>query len=332
MVTFSFRNMVRKHTVMTIHNNSIEQTTMNTAKLSPEIQKRFSIIIPAYNEAGNISNTISQLTRYFPQSEIIVVNDGSVDGTGEKVQISDKVKLLNHFSNQGYGASLKTGMRASKNEYVAWFDADNEHRVTDLERIMSRIHEEKLAAVIGERQNTNFSLVRSLGKYIIKSISRSLNIKKYKDLNCGLRAFRRSIISQYLPFLPDGFSASMTSLVIMVERGHPMVFEPIKVNKRVGKSKVKIADGFKTILLLLRIIMLFAPLRIFFKLGIFLILIGIIYSVLVAILQGLGVPVFGSVLVLMGMLIAIMGLIADQISQFRLQLLTNSNNSNENRN
>lgn len=291
-----------------------------TAKtmLTASCQEKLTIAIPAYNECEAIAKTVNELEARFPKAEIIVVDDGSSDGTADQVKTSKQTRLFQHQVNRGYGASLKTAMRASNRDYVAWFDADNEHRIEDLERIVARLYASDLIAVIGERQKRSPSITRHAGKLIITMLGRTLNIDLGDDLNCGLRVFKRQTITRYLSLLPDGYSASMTSLIIMLERGYPIAFEPIDTNKRIGESKVRLIDGFRTILLLLRLVMLFAPLRIFVGTGSILFMLGFAYSTIIATTLRAGVPILGAVMIIIGFLILLLGLLADQISQIRM--------------
>lgn len=294
----------------------------DASALSDACQKKLTIAIPAFNECEAIAKTVMALEARFPKAEIIVVDDGSSDGTADQVTTSEQTRLFQHTVNRGYGASLKTAMKASTRDYVAWFDADNEHRIEDLERIVARLHNDDLIAVIGERQKRSPSIIRHAGKLIITMLGRTLNVDIGEDLNCGLRAFKRQIITRYLSLLPDGYSASMTSLIIMLERSYPMALEPVDINERIGKSKVKLIDGFRTILLLLRIVMLFAPLRIFVGTGSVLLSVGFVYSLALASTSGAGVPIMGAVLIIIGFLVSLLGLLADQISQIRMSSIS----------
>lgn len=302
-------------------------TTKPVKKSTYDWEEKLSIIIPAYNEEGGIGGTLENLKKTLPKAEIIVIDDGSSDKTAEMVLKHKGVRLLQHTINRGYGAGLKTGMRNASREYVAWFDADNEHREEDLCNIVEQLHTQNLVAVIGERPNRGPSLTRNLGKLVITQLGRTLSVNIGDDLNCGLRVFRKDVIMRYLSLLPNGFSASMTSMVIMLERGYPMKFEPIQTNPRIGESKVKLVDGFRTIMLLLRIIMLFAPLRIFLGIGVILIALGSVYSLLVALFVGEGIPIFGALVIIVGFLTSMMGLLADQISQLRLSMIEDSTES-----
>ena len=122
-----------------------------------------------------------------------------------------------------------------------------------------------VAAVIAERRSSGPSPLRSWGKFVIRMLARSLDFRGGRDINCGLRIFRREIIINYAPLLPNSFSASITSTMILLERGYPIAYHPVELNPRIGRSKVKMGDGFMALMLVLRMIMLFAPLRIFLE-------------------------------------------------------------------
>jgi hypothetical protein len=212
-------------------------------------------------------------------------------------------------------------MRRATRELIAWYDADNEHQPEFLQAMVGQIEQKKLAAVLGQRPRS-VSVVRGVGKYMIRFLARLLKVKSGSDLNCGLRVFRREVILPYLAVLPDSYSASLTSTIILIEQRYPFVFHPIETRQRIGSSKVALADGFNTLLLVLRVITLFAPMRIFLRVSMNLLLIGMAYSLYVALTRGEGIPVLGAFVMLVGLLIGILGLIADQISQLRLVGLT----------
>ena len=279
-----------------------------------------SIIIPAYNEEDGIVATLNTLREYFPAAEIIVVDDGSKDATADRVMEFEGIRLIQHHFNRGYGGALKTGMRSSTREIIAWFDADNEHRADFLQEMIDRLQNEKLAAVLGQRPKS-VSVVRGVGKYFIRMLARILRVRQGTDLNCGLRVFKREMIMPFLQILPDTYSASMTSTIILVEQNYPFVFHPIQTNHRIGSSKVALSDGFNTMLLVLRVITLFAPMRIFLQASLALLFSGALYSLYVALSKGEGLPVLGAFLMISGVLIGILGLIADQISQIRISAL-----------
>lgn len=286
-----------------------------------KIGERLSVVIPAHNEVGGISGTLNSLREGLPECEIIVVDDGSTDGTGDQVRAFPDVTLAHHEYNRGYGASLKTGMRLATREYLAWFDGDGEHRVEDLTVMAERLEQERLVAVIGHRTKPGRSLFRQAGKLGIRLLARSLGVRAGSDLNCGLRVFRRDVIVPLSRLLPDGFSASMTSTMVMLAQRYPTAFQPVGVKPRIGESKVVLRDGFRSLLLVLRVIMLFAPLRIFLVPGAILLAIGAVYGFTTALVLRAGLPTAALFLMNAGMMLSMLGLIADQVSQTRLEQL-----------
>ncbi len=278
---------------------------------------KLSIVIPAYNEEEGIVETLKQLISSFPDSEIIVVDDGSTDSTVEYVTNFETVNLIKHEFNRGYGSAIKTGMQSATRDYIAWFDADNEHNAENLKNMVEILESKKLVAVLGQRDRS-INKIRGFGKFIIRLLAWSLDVKTGVDLNCGLRVFRREIILRYLCLLPDKYSASMTSTIIMIERKYPFIFHPITINQRLGESKVALSDGFEALILVLRAITLFSPIRVFLRLSILLLSVGIVYGLIKALITGLGFSVLSAILIMAGLIIGVLGLIADQISQMRL--------------
>lgn len=289
-----------------------------------DVSHDLSIVIPAYNEEEGIGSVLTQLVEVFPHAQLIVVDDCSEDRTKEEASKCAAAEIHVHPFNRGYGASLRTGMLAANREYVAWFDADNEHRTADLRDMFDKIRTQRLAAVIGQRKTPSGTLMRALGKFVIRSIGRTLDLNVGADLNCGLRIFRRNIIVRYLSILPERYSASMTTTMLMVERQYPFAFFPVHTEPRIGTSKVRPRDGLIAIVKMIRLIMLFAPMRIFLRIGLPLISIGMIYGIYISLDQRLGFPVAGMLVATLGALLCMLGLIADQISQFWLMQLWSS--------
>jgi len=289
--------------------------------LDPDLQRRLSVVVPAFNEEDGIVLSLRALRAALPGAQVLLIDDGSTDRTAERAAAVDGVTVIRHRFNRGYGAAIKTGVRAGDGEFVAWFDADNEPRVEDLAEMVVRLDRDRLAAVIGQRRNPPSNVLRATGKLLIRAVSGSLRMPAGPDLNCGLRVFRTDLLARYLPLLPDGFSASLTTTMVFVAQGYPTAFHPIRTEPRVGTSKVVVADGFTAIILLLRTVVLFAPLRIFLTSGLILLVIGIGYGFGAAFYLGRGVPVAALFAGTAGLLLIMLGLIADQLSQLRLAML-----------
>lgn len=285
----------------------------------PDKYNDLTVIIPAYNEAEAIGHVVSELLEAAVGTRVIVIDDGSEDSTGDIAEAAGAM-VIRHRRNRGYGAGLKTGMRAAKTGYVAMYDADGQHRPEDLVRLFSAAGQHD--AVIGARDKESYQAAsRRPGKWLLGKIANALVGQKIPDLNSGLRVFRREVIMRYLHLLPDGFSASTTSTVCMLQRGYDVVFLPITTRKRVGKSNVRqIRDGLNAIFLMIRLIILFNPTRFFLPPAVLLILIGLVYGAVTAIREGLGVPTLALLLVSTGLITGMFGLLADQISSLRREL------------
>lgn len=277
--------------------------------------RKTSIVIPAYNEADVIQNTLEQIVAagFDKAYEILLIDDGSDDQTADIIS-QFPVKLIKHNSNKGYGAALKTGIRKASGDYTIILDSDGQHNpryITDIEQML-----DEYDLVIGERSKTSYQLrKRKLGKWLIRWIGEYLIEQKLPDYNSGFRGFKTDIIRGMLHLMPNGFSFSTTSTLALLKEGYMLGTLEIEVAERKGrKSSVKMArDGSKTILLLFRIIMLFNPLKVFFPVSI------------ISFLAGVGFGIVGYiffdrfsngavVLTTLGMFLFFIGLVADQIA------------------
>jgi len=282
-------------------------------------EKLFAIIIPAYNEESSIRMTLDKvLKQYTDKAEIIVVNDGSTDNTCKIISKYPGIKCITHKHKYGYGAALKSGITSTDRDIVCFIDADGQHNSDDIQRLVDNIGEADM--VIGSRGiRAYMNLIRAPGKYVIRVISNYLVGQKIPDLNSGLRAIKRNVILRYIHLLPDGFSASTTMTMILLIRRYEVNFIPIKTQRRIGKSEVRqLQDGFGTIVLLIRIIMLFNPLKIFLPFSIFSFSFGILYGIYKLVtFDGHGLSVGSLLIMLLGLFSFLIGLLADQISSMR---------------
>jgi len=282
------------------------------AQTSPEL----TIVIPAFNEAETIGAVLEGLKEQqgAQQWEIIVVDDGSEDGTGHIAQ-EQGARVLTHRNNRGYGAAIKTGIRAAEAAWVLTFDGDGQHRPEDVVTLFAQREGQDL--VVGNRQGLLHSnLWRMPGKWLLGALANFLCERKIPDLNSGLRLFRKEVISRYLHLCADGFSFSTTSTLISFNRGHGVHYVPIEVRPRTTKSTVTVGTGFAAFALLFRMIMLFHPLRIFTPVAVLFFLGGIGWG-LQYILDGKGLSVAALLMLLTGIHLFFVGLLADQIAEQR---------------
>lgn len=281
--------------------------------------KELTICIPAFNEEKSIGDTLIELRKEFQEAEIIVVNDGSEDKTGEIAKSIPGIIVISHERNKGYGASLKTAIRSATGKIVAWYDADGQHRVEDLKKVVKPVFEGAVDMVIGIRKKgSDVKMDRVPGKLLLKIIAEIIVRDKVPDLNSGLRCFKLDIIKRYLHLLPDGFSASATSTLLMMKRGYRIGYEEIVSNKRTGVSTVRILmDGLKALQLLLRTLILFEAFAFFTILSLLQIIPGTIYGFYIAFVYSRGFPTFASTIIISGVLTFFMGIICDQITELR---------------
>jgi glycosyltransferase involved in cell wall biosynthesis len=278
-----------------------------------------SVIVPVYNEKTAIRGVIEELRSACPSTEIVLVDDGSDDGTAVEIFGMDDVTIVTHDRNRGYGAALKSGMRRATRKYIAWYDGDGQHRPEDLIAIVTPVITGSCDAVIGSRSDSSAQkLDRVVGKKFLTLVAEFLTGQKIPDLNSGLRCFSLDLIRRYVHLLPDGFSASTTSTLCLIERGYRVGFQAITVRTRTGESKIRIfADGLATVRLIFRLVVLFDALKVFAMLGASLILPGLIYGITVAIQRGEGFPTLAGTAIIAGLLTIFIGVVADQITELR---------------
>lgn len=286
-------------------------------------QPKISIVIPAFNEEEGIEATIDELLFSAKDKdwEIIVVNDGSTDGTGKLLEKFHQVVICNHPYNEGYGAALKTGIRKATGDVVILFDADGQHNPADIPKLVEKIDEYDM--VVGQRSGgSKQDWLRKPGKLVLGYVANILSGHKIPDLNSGLRAFKKSVILSMLDIFPDGFSFSTTSTIAFFKLGYSVCYVPIKTRERVGKSTVRQAKhGPQVLLLILRLITLFSPLRIFINAAALLFIIGFVYQVEEIIRRGWHIVNGSLLLIIASVMVFLFGLIADQLSSLRLSII-----------
>ena len=282
------------------------------------VPSRLTAIIPAFNEAAAIADVVRGVFRDIGDivSEVIVVDDGSSDNTAS-LAAEAGARVLKHRRNRGYGAALKTGIRASRGDYVLTMDADGQHRAEDVRNLWQRAVDNDM--VIGSRQGLLHSkLWRMPGKWLLWLMAQALVRQRIPDLNSGMRIVHRDTILKYLHVCPSGFSLSTTITMAFLARGYAVEFVPIEVHHRVGKSTVSLKTGFDTIILILRIASLFNPLRLFLPLSLLSFVAGVAWG-LPIVLARQGVSVGALLAVMTSLLLFVLGLVTDQISQLRLE-------------
>ena len=289
----------------------------------PESRIKVSFVMPAYNEEDTISLVIKMLKEAFNGPEIVVVDDASMDNTSEKAIEAGADKVIRHNKNRGPGAAFKTGAANSEGDFIVIVDADGQHPVEEIKKVVSYVLENPLIdAVFTERTNVYSSgFVRSSGKVLISSVVKRLIGEKIRDHNCGLRAFRRTRLLPFMFMLPDGFSYVTTSLVLAYKEDFCIHWMDITMKRREkGKSQVKVKHGLNTILLVFRLIVNFDPMKFFMPLtgvSFFTGILSIIYNWFFYGGPGKNYIFF----FLFGSLVFVLGLLSEQITVLRKEIL-----------
>ena len=274
-----------------------------------------SIVIPAMNEEHAIGEVVAELRNAAPWLEILVIDDGSSDATGARAAAAG-AHVLRHPYNKGNGAAVKTGIRHAAGEYVLIIDADGQHPPADALRLVSRLGEYDL--VIGARHAaTQATPARRGGNALLNWLAGYLTGRNIPDLTSGFRAARTACLREFLHLLPNGFSTPTTTTLAFIKAGYSVTFEPIAARQRLGTSKVKFArDGARFFLILLKIVTLFSPLRIFLPISGIAFVAGATYGIWNAFAHG-RIPNGAVLLVLFAVVVFLVGLVSEQIAALR---------------
>lgn len=241
-------------------------------------KKGVSIVVPVYNEEEGCYEVLSELIKIMEKSgfeyEIVAINDGSSDGSAKELdKLKDKIKIVHHPYNRGYGAAIKTGVKNSKYELIAITDADGtypNYKIPELISLMDRFD-----MVVGARvgKDAKIPFIRRPAKYFITALANYLTQTKIPDLNSGLRIMKKELILRFLKILPDGFSFTTTITLAALTNGYSIEYVPISYERRKGKSKINpIKDTLNFIQLIIRTVLYFEPLRIFIPISLLLLL------------------------------------------------------------
>ena len=276
-----------------------------------------SVVIPAYYEADAIGAVVGSLQSAGPWHEIIVVDDGSADETGAHAAAAGAI-VVRHPYNKGNGAAVKTGIRRATGVHVLIIDADGQHKPGDARRLVERLGDYDLV-VAARSGSTQATMSRRLGNALLNWLASYLTGRKIPDLTSGFRAAKRAELTQFLHLLPNGFSTPTTTTLAFIKAGYSVDFVPVEAEQRQGKSKIRFArDGAKFFLILLKIVTIFSPLRIFVPVSALTFAAGFLYAVWTIATQS-HVTNSSVLLITLSVVIFLVGLVSEQISALRFE-------------
>ena len=220
-----------------------------------------SVVLPAKNEAAVVGEVVARIRAVVPDAEVLVIDDGSSDGTGEVAAAAGAVVVRNPVS-MGNGAAVKAGARAAKGRTIVFMDADGQHDPADIPRLLA-VLDDGFDMVVGARSaDSQASVGRGLANRLYNRLASYMTGRQVADLTSGFRAVRATRFREFLYLLPNGFSYPTTSTMAFFRAGYPVTYVPIQAGKRVGKSHIHVLrDGARFLLIIFRIGTLYSPLR-----------------------------------------------------------------------
>jgi glycosyltransferase involved in cell wall biosynthesis len=294
-----------------------------------------SVVLPVYNEGATLSAVVSKcadvLTAAGIEFEIIVVDDASTDDTRVVAeQLSSRragiARVFRHPYNKGLGSSLKTGINNARGEWICCMDADGQHDPADILTMLEYV--DRFDLIVGARPFGRQSLHREFANVFYNRFASWVTKFPIEDLTSGYRLFRASAIRRFLHLFPARFSSSTTSTMVLLKTGYNLKFVPINISPRqAGVSKISIfRDGLRFLLIILKVMLLFDSLRVFFwfsSFSFFLAFLSFAYTVIT--LERLHVPNSSVILATTGLLILALGFLSEQITALQISLFAGGN-------
>jgi len=280
--------------------------------------KKISVIIPAYNEASTIGAIVLKIKSLYPDFEIIVINDGSVDDTAAIAKDAG-AHVYSHPYNIGNGAAIKTGIRIASGDILVFLDGDNQHNPEDIAKLLRYIPDYDM--VVGSRSNGHqASLGRTFGNTAYNWLASYVAKFYIPDLTSGFRAIKADIARNFLYLLPNTYSYPSTLTLGALRSGRSVKYMPINVLKRItGKSEISpFKDGVRFLMIIIKICTLYSPLRVFLPVSFGLFVLGLSYYMFTYLSSGR----FSNMSLLLfttSIIIFMMGLVSEQICQMRFE-------------
>ncbi|MFC1591139.1 glycosyltransferase family 2 protein [Thermodesulfobacteriota bacterium] len=282
---------------------------------------KVSVVIPAHNESGAIGTVVQEIHTYLPEAEIIVVDDASTDETGA-VALSAGAVVYTHPYNIGNGAAVKTGIRNATGDKIVLMDGDGQHRPADIPRLLAEAEDHDM--VVGARAaHSHASILRRIANTIYNLLATYVTKFRVQDLTSGFRVMSRDVLMRHLCLLPNSFSYPTTITLAYLRSGRSICYVPIQAQKRTGTSKIRILhDGALFLLIIIKITTLFSPLLIFMPVSFAFFMLGLTNYTYTYLMQHRFTNM-SALLIISSVIIFMMGLISEQITQLRYDRIEN---------
>jgi glycosyltransferase involved in cell wall biosynthesis len=314
--------VISQPTPVLAHRHELPEAGQLTAHPASAWPFSISIVIPAFNEGQTIGRVIGAAREQCPGAEVIVVDDASNDDTAEQAAAAG-ARVIRRPYNVGNGAGVKTGVRAAGGDVIVVLDGDGQHDPADIPRLLEHVDRYDMVIATRPDRTSQQNTVRWLGNSALNVFGSYLVQMEMRDLTSGFRAMRRSALLDLLHLLPNKFGWPVTTALAFATAGYHIRFEPIAMRKReAGTSTHKLfRNGVSKGLIILRMITLFSPLRVFFPIFLLLEALALLaYAWSVA--RGgawLHLPPSTVMFFLGGIVIFLFGLISEQIASLRFK-------------
>jgi glycosyltransferase involved in cell wall biosynthesis len=296
--------------------------TMSNTKLTdpdaepvPETRtsRVISVVVPARNEATALKRVLTALRQRLPSAEVLLIDDGSTDDT-KSICRENQVQCVSHPYRKGNGAAIKTGTRAAKGEVLVFMDADGQHDVDDIPRLLERLSE-GYDMVVGARDSgSQASVGRWAANTFYNRFASWVVGHKVEDLTSGFRAVDAQKFREFIHLLPNGFSYPTTSTMAFFRSGYSVSYVPIRAAKREGKSHIRpMRDGIRFLLIMIRICTLYSPLRIFLPCSFAFFVAGLCYYIYTYVSDGRFTNM-SALLLSTSVIVFLIGLVSEQIT------------------
>ena len=291
-----------------------------TQHLQPAADLDVSIVLPVFNELGHLEEEIDRIRKTMDESdysyEIVVVDDGSTDGSGQRLKDIEGIRLLRFGTNRGSGSARKYGTQSAHGSIIVWTDVDMTYPNDSIPDLLDQL--EGYDQVVGARtsEEGTVRLLRGPAKWLIRKLASYLSGVRIPDLNSGFRAFRRDVALQFLHLLPRGFSCVTTITMAFLSNGYSIKYIPIDYAPRAGESKFHWWKDTKRYLLqVLRLTLMWEPMRIFGPPAALLTIVGVAKLVYDLVDKDFRVATNTIVILGVAFALALIGMVADMLVQ-----------------
>ncbi len=291
------------------------------------LTSELTLVVPAYNEEASLRQFLPEMLAFCEShgAQLVIVDDCSHDGTGamldEAAASHGFMQVCHHKVNRGYGGALISGLQLARTRFAVTMDADGQHRLEDVLKLLEKQQQTDADLVVGCRGGDSgggSGLYRALGKKLIRfTAGRLVDDMPISDLNSGMKLYDTALAQRYLRLCPDGMAFSEVLPLIFVQQKHLVTEAPIEVApRRSGKSTINTMTAIDTLLQIINIVMVFNPMRIFLPMGSALIVFGILWAI-PFLVRGSGLSSVAMMAMTAGLLLIMMGLLAEQLAQIR---------------